>query len=74
MNSYLFIKNFGKDSEHNSIDSLIKSLSNHVNKHISIIKKLPSGINKTFFVFVNNDKSLINSYTKENIPLSNFKK
>lgn len=72
MKPFLLIKDFGNNTECDSVEKLTRSLSKYIGKHVSIVKKLPSEINKTFFVFVNDDKSLTNTYTNENLDFSVF--
>lgn len=70
MKSNLLIKNFGKDLKCESIDILVENLSSYIGMHISIVKTLNSGIKKIFFVFVKDDKTLINSYTNKVVTFS----
>lgn len=74
MKPYLLIKDFGNNTEIDSVEMLAQSLSNYVGKHISIVKELQSGIKKTFFIFVKDETTLIDAYTKKRINLSEFNK
>lgn len=68
------IKGFGRNAKCSSLESLQMMLvERYINKPVAIIQTLKSGLNKTFFVTVRDDGSLVKTYNKEEeVPLSIF--
>lgn len=68
------IKGFGRNVKCCSLESLQAMLvERYINKPVAIIQTLKSGLNKTFFVTVRDDGSLVKTYKKdEQVPLSTF--
>jgi hypothetical protein len=56
------IKNFGDNKQCCSIDELKSSLMDYKGKCVSIVSKSDRGIVKIYFVDVNKDGSIFNSY------------
>lgn len=67
------IKSFGRDSFCDSPKSLANTLlSDYKNSSVTIVSTTASGTRQTTFVDVLEDGTIIDSYTNDSVPLSEF--